>query len=399
MRTAWIDGITKGRKTVSVEAIEDGPFGPEDAKAKGLVDEIGYLDDARESAKKLAEVNRSVVRFGGSDAAPSGSGGVVEIFRSLSGSGHVGVPHVAVVRAAGGISMGGGSPLGGSGITERDLGRVIAKVTRDDSAKAVVLRIDSPGGSALASDLLWKRLMKLRAAKPIIVSVGGMAASGGYYLACTGTKIVAEPTSIVGSIGVVGGKLAVGRALDELGVHAETIAASPDPAKAARAAYTSPFVSWDDATRARMLTSMTAIYDLFVRRVAEGRGLPKEKVATFAEGRIFAGSIAKEKGMVDELGGLAKALELARNEAKLPKDAPVSIVGESPSLFDVLGEDDEGESEERGAISRAASEASARVVGGWLDLSPEIGQFLASAEPLVSGERTLAALPFVIMVR
>ena len=103
-----------------------------------------------------------------------------------------------------------------------------------------MLRIDSPGGSALASDLLWKKLMQARApTKPLVVSVGGMAASGGYYLSCAGTKIVAEPTSIVGSIGVVGGKLAIGRALDEIGVHAETIAAAPDPEQARPAPATS----------------------------------------------------------------------------------------------------------------------------------------------------------------
>jgi protease-4 len=328
------------------------------------------------------------------------SRGVVEVFRSISGASHAGEPHISVVRAVGGITMGGGSPFGGSGITERDLGRTLNRLIRDDMAKAVVLRIDSPGGSALASDLLWKRLMKLRAAKPLIVSVGGMAASGGYYLACTANKILAEPTSIVGSIGVVGGKLSFGRALDEIGVHAETIAASPDPGKAARAAYMSPFVPWDDATRARMLASMTAVYDLFLRRVAEGRGLPKEKIAASAEGRIFAGTDAKDRGLVDELGGLDRAIEVARESAKLPKDTPVTVVSEGASFIDLLGGgDDEEEADERSPVERAAAEAGARVADAWLDAVPEIRPFLASAEPLANGERTLTALPFVVVVR
>src|SRR5262249_59095077 len=128
-------------------------------------------------------------------------------------------PPVAGGPALGAISMTAAGPLsfGGSNeITERELGRQLARLTTDESTKAVVLRIDSPGGSALASDLLWKRLMRLRAQKPLVVSVAGMAASGGYYLACTGTTILAEPTSIVGSIGVVGGKLGIGRSLAEI---------------------------------------------------------------------------------------------------------------------------------------------------------------------------------------
>src|SRR6185437_2508037 len=108
------------------------------------------------------------------------------------------------------------------GIVERHLTRVLKHLERDDDVKAVVLRIDSPGGSALASDLLWHGLMRLRAKKPLVVSVGGMAASGGYYLASAGSVVFADPTSIVGSIGVVGGKVAADRALEKIGVHGET---------------------------------------------------------------------------------------------------------------------------------------------------------------------------------
>lgn len=401
IRAAWLDSLTSGRPRVAEGAFEDGPYAPDEAKAKGLVDEIGYPDDARDDAKKLATTERSLVRFGGSDGAPPLSRGIVDAFRSLSGASRGGEPHVAVVRAVGGITMGGGSPLGGVAITERDLGRVVTRLTKDASTKAVVLRIDSPGGSALASDLLWKRLMKLRADKPLVVSVGGMAASGGYYLACTANRIVAEPTSIVGSIGVVGGKLAFGHALEEIGVHAETVAASPDPVRAARAAYMSPLSTWDDPTRARVLASMTAIYELFLRRVAEGRGVPKEKIAESAEGQIFAGTQAKERGLVDELGGLERAIAIARELGKLPDDAPISVAGERSGLFDLLGGGDEETASDdgEGAIGQAAREASQAALGGWLEGVPEAAAFVSSAAPFASGERTLAALPFVVLLR
>jgi protease-4 len=269
----------------------------------------------------------------------------------------------------------------------------------------VVLRIDSPGGSALASDLLWKRLRKLAAAKPLVVSVGDMAASGGYYLACAGTKIVAEPTSIVGSIGVVGGKLALGKALDDLGVHAETVPAAPDPTKAARAGYLSNFTSWDDPTRARVLTSMTAIYDLFVHRIAEGRGTTVDAVAPSAEGRIFGGVEAKERGLVDANGGLSDAIDLALQLSSLPKDTPVEVIDEESGLLELLEEGDGvagsgAAAADEGVESRARRAArEALLPPGWSAALPGAGSFVGSLAPLLSGERALAAMPFGVTVR
>ena len=404
LRTSWLEAIDKGRaKKGVVEAVEDGPFPAEQAKERGLVDEVGYADDARDDAKKAGGVERVAVRFGGGDAPPPMGRGMVEVFRALSGAGQGGTPHVAVVRAVGAITMASNpSLLGGSeGITERELGKVITKLTNDASTKAVVLRIDSPGGSALASDLLWKKLMKLRAEKPVVVSVAGMAASGGYYLSCTASKIVAEPTSIVGSIGVVGGKFSVGKALEEVGINAVTVAASPDPGAAARAAYLSPFTPWDDATRARMLASMTAIYDLFLKRVAEGRGQTVEKIAESAEGQIFGGVDAKARGLVDELGGLDDALRIALELGGLPPDAPIHVVGDSPGFFDLLdGGEQNGAAAASAELGRSAGQAAVdAVLPQWARLGPEVMTFVTSATPVMEGERTLTALPFVLMVR
>lgn len=406
IRSAWIAAIAEGRGNEAIaDALEDGPYSAEEAKAKGLIHEVGYLDEARDDAKKLADVPYVATRFGASDRAPPVSGGILDVFRSISGASRAGTPHVAVIQAVGAISMGTGDglPFGGSdGIGERELGRTLTRVMNDESTKAVVLRIDSPGGSALASDLLWKRLMKLRAKKPLVVSIGGMAASGGYYLACAADKVVAEPTSIVGSIGVVGGKFALGKALEELGVHAETVAASPDPKKAARATYMSALTPWDEPTRAKILAQMQAIYGLFVKRIAEGRAMPVEKVEASAEGRIFAGIEAKDRGLVDSVGGFEDALSVALDLAKLPDDTPVDLVGEAPALFDLLGVEPQDEEAWDGASSRAAlarRAALAEVMPELPQLAPELQAFFGTMAPLLAGERTLAAMPFALTIR
>ena len=407
MRAAWLDGITQGRAKPGIaDAVEDGPYTPDDAMARGLVDAVGYVDEARDDAKKLASASQVVTRFGSAESAPAASSGLVSVLRSLGGSGSSGAPHVAVIPAIGSISMGGGRSLpfgGGGGINERDLGRVLVRLTKDASVKAVVIRIDSPGGSALASDLPWKRPMDLREKKPLVFSVGAMAASGGYYLASTATKIVADPTSLVGSIGVVGGKLAIGKTLEEFGVHAETIPASPDPSRANRASYLSPFAPWDDPTREKVRATMTAIYDLFLRRVAEGRHSTVAKVALFAEGQVFGGVEAKERGMVDELGGFNEALALAQKLADLPEDTPFETTSDGGGLFDLLAGTDPTASGGGGDESKA--EATARrvaqdaLVPEWTGALPAVSTFVGSLSPLLNGERTLAALPFGLVIK
>jgi protease-4 len=288
----------------------------------------------------------------------------------------------------------GGGPFGqSSGITERSLGRTVRSLTEDGSVKAVVLRIDSPGGSALASDLLWRALMQLRAKKPLIVSVGDMAASGGYYLASAANRIFAEPTSIVGSIGVVGGKLAFARALDSVGVHVEPIGA-PGSNAAKRASYQSPLLPWDATTRERVRSEMTAVYELFLRRVAEGRGLTSEIISSSAEGRIFAGSAAMEAKLVDEWGGLERAIRAAKEIAKLDENAPVRLTGESGGLLEWFGDDDSANDDaELRRVARTAVRAAATLP----DL-PDADAFFGSLTPLLRGETTLTALPFVLLM-
>ncbi|MBL8608561.1 MAG: S49 family peptidase [Myxococcales bacterium] len=394
LRGSWVGAIKQGRGDAVAELVEDGPYSPPKAKEKKLVDEVGYVDDALAALKTATGAQREEIFFGkGSRADKQGDMGA--LVRVLSGDGPTSGP-VALVVATGSISMeGGASILGGrSGITEKDLGKILTKLEKEDSIKAVVLRIDSPGGSALASDLLWQKLMKIRKKKPIVVSVGDMAASGGYYLASTANVIFADPTSIVGSIGVVGGKIGFGPALERIGVHAETFPASNKPGAANRAAYMSAVTPWDDATRARVLETMSGVYELFLARVAEGRKTTPDKIAPHAEGRIFTGRQGKERGLVDELGGLELALARARKLASLPDDAEVAVFGSRRTFFEGL--DDSGDAEEQ---ARSAAAARASFVSALDDLAPELVPFVSSVAPIASGERALCAVPFALTIR
>jgi protease-4 len=297
--------------------------------------------------------------------------------------------------------MGDAGMFSDTGIVARSMQRTIRKLAADDSVKAVVLRIDSPGGSALASDLLWHELRALKEKKPLITSVAGMAASGGYYMACASTKIVAERTSIVGSIGVVGGKIVVDDALEDLGIHAETFPASKAEGAAARAAYLSPFEGWDEATREKVRRQMSQIYELFLARVSEGRAVPVEVIRAVAEGRIWSGTQGQRLGLVDELGGLGRSLDIARKLANLDADAPIRIEGGGATFIEAFlggGDDEDDEDDEASAVAKAVKGAEPKA-----SLLKEIGAplrpFVASFAPLLGGESIVTALPFGVLLK
>jgi protease-4 len=346
IREGWLDQATQAGKPEAVRvALEQGPFSPNDARQQGLIDAVGFESEALVDAKKLAKAEKVRASYG-SKARSSQGLDVAELVRVIAGDGDGGTsrPHVAVVPAEGAIAMESGGAFESGGITARAMTKTLRRLKKDESVKAVVLRIDSPGGSALASDLLWHELRELKKQKPLVVSVGGMAASGGYYMACAADRIIAEPTSIVGSIGVFGGKIVLSSALDEVGVHTETFPASPEPGAAARAAAQSPFSAWDDATRERIRAEMQAVYDLFVTRVSDSRKMPREKVEEHAQGRIWSGKQGLERGLVDQLGGVTDAVRHARKLASLADDAPVTVEGDQESLLEMLlvGEDANG---------------------------------------------------------
>jgi protease-4 len=388
MRSAWLDGMRVGRPTIADSVAEDGPYTANGARQRGLVDTIGYFDEARAAMEKETHAVRAEVHFGPGSDARGGDDGFEDVVRALAGESLGAAAPVSIVRAVGAISMEGGGVLGlSSGVVERRLLSTLLRLERDDDIRAVVLRIDSPGGSALASDLLWHALMRIRAKKPLVVSIGDMAASGGYYLASAGNVVFADETSIVGSIGVVGGKIAAGHALQRVGIHARTVPAKAGDSRAAtRAAYESALVPWDDATRQRLSETMAGIYDLFVARVAEGRSMPVERVAAFAEGRIFSGREGKTRGLVDELGGLFDAVARARAMAGLPADARAVAIGDSTSLFQALTQEDP---QLRTRSDPTPIEA----------ILPELLPFVGSVTPILASERALCAMPFALSVR
>jgi protease IV len=241
----------------------------------------------------------------------------------------------------------------------------------------------------------------MRAKKPVIASIGGMAASGGYYIASGATKIVAPETAIVGSIGVFGGKIVFGEALAKLGVTSHSFPANPDPVRGARALHQSPLSLWDEATRARVRENMQHIYDLFVARVAEGRGMEKDAVYKTAEGEIFLASTGLERHLVDELGGASRALELARELAGLGPDTLVSVEGAASSLLETLLQGEEPDDEEvRAYISGLFERRHARLQAlglGEVEVAA-MQPFHSIVAPLLGGEEIVAALPFVLTV-
>jgi protease-4 len=257
--------------------------------------------------------------------------------------------HVAVVYALGDIVDGGGDGVLGARkeIASRTLVAALRALTNDDSVKAVVLRIDSGGGSAQASELIWQAVTALKAKKPVVVSMSDVAASGGYYIASPATKIFALPNTLTGSIGVVGGKIAPGGALQKLGVNTFPLG---------RGKHATMMVSlgpWSADEKAVIQQSMEDVYQTFVGRVAEGRGKKVTDVLPIAQGRVWTGAKAKELGLVDELGGLDAALAEARTLGKVDASAGLETYPPAPTLRDVLKSFDGGD----GGLGAKMSEA------------------------------------------
>ncbi len=226
--------------------------------------------------------------------------------------------HVAVLEIRGSIAQGRSR----RGPTGRVAGSdsvcaALRAAARDEHVRAVVVRVDSPGGSAVASETIWREVSLLREAKPVVVSMGEVAASGGYYVACPADVIVALPATLTGSIGVFGGKMVVQGLLERLGVTTGTVA------RGERALMFSSRRGFEEVERERLAASLDAVYDDFVAKVAHGRGLPVAEVEAVARGRVWTGSDAIGAGLVDRLGGLRDAVQLARERAGLPDDAPV----------------------------------------------------------------------------
>jgi protease-4 len=302
-------------------AIDAAPLSAQEALDRGLVDSLVYPDEFRAAVEHDAPAGAAWLDLEDYDA----------------GSGfHLDGRRIAMVFAQGTILRGEGGlePWTGEvSLGARDLGRELRDLADDDDVLAVVLRIDSPGGSALASDLILREVTRLADKKPVIVSMSDVAASGGYYIAARATRIVAEEGTLTGSIGVVSGKIATGKFQQEL------LGATHDALqRGANAGIYSPLAPFDDAERAKLEARMLDIYNTFVGQVATGRKLTREAVEAVAQGRVWTGKDAQRRGLVDDLGGLDRALEAAREAAHVGKGEriPVAFYPEPPSFWDWL---------------------------------------------------------------
>jgi protease-4 len=232
------------------------------------------------------------------------------------------VPAVAVVRVAGlivpGRSRGG---LLDSRLTGAEtVAGLVRRAAEDAGVRAIVLRVDSPGGDALASDVIWRSLVQARRrGKPVVISMGDVAASGGYWIATGGDLVVAEPSTITGSIGVFAQKPDLSGLLAKIGATQVTLK------RGARADIESPFRPWTEAEQEAIRKEVGAIYDTFLSRVAEARKLSREATEQVAQGRIWTGAQARERGLVDRLGSLADAIALARERAGIPAAQPIDV--------------------------------------------------------------------------
>jgi protease-4 len=326
-----IAGIAESRKKPEPEIralLDRGPFVASAALEAGLVDELAYEDQLDDRVPELAEVGTSRIDGDAYQRVRFESVG----FRPRS--------RVAVLYAVGTIVSGrsGYDALNGSVIGSDSLVEQIRRIRDDDSIRAIVVRIDSPGGSSVASDVIWRELMITREddpSRPIIASMSDLAASGGYYIAMPSHAIVAQPGTLTGSIGIYGGKIVLGGALEKIGVTGETVAFG------ANADIYSPFTTFSPGQRAKVQAFMQDFYDGFVRKVADSRNSTPERIHAVAQGRVWTGKQAMAHGLVDALGGLDAAVALAKERAGIPEDEDVQLVvfPERRSLFDALSEE------------------------------------------------------------
>jgi protease-4 len=317
--TEAVTSIAKGRRIEVArvrELADTGPRTAPEALEAGLVDALGYRDQVY-AAMRLRVGTHAELLFADRwrpqrrPKMPARRKG-----------------HVALVEVRGGIVSGRTrrTPMGRQ-VGSDSVGAALRAAAGDEHVRAVVLRVDSPGGSAVASDTIWREVCRVRdAGKPVVVSMGQAAASGGYYIACPADVIVALPSTLTGSIGVFGGKMVVRGLFDRLGLT--TGSASHGD----RSLMFSPRRGFTDDERERLAATMDAIYDDFVTKVASGRGRPVAEIESIARGRVWTGSDALGIGLVDELGGLHDAVRIARSRAGLPADAPVRQAIHIPAL-------------------------------------------------------------------
>ena len=316
-----VRGIASARKKTEAEMrqlLDQGPFSPEDAVRFGLVDGLAYEDQLDDRVPQL--------RQGGEMRRVDGSDYQRVTARSL---GVRPMSRIAVLYASGVIASGksGYDPGNGMVVGSDTFVDQLRRLREDDSIKAIVLRVDSPGGSSVASDVMWRELMITRDEKPsrpLVTSMSDLAASGGYYISVPGQVIVAQPGTLTGSIGIFAGKFVIDGTLDKLGVSTETVKSGKN------SDIYSPFSRFSLEQREKVGQYMDGFYRNFVAKVAEGRHMTPARVDMVAQGRVWTGAQAKDRGLVDALGGLDTAVSIAKQRAHIPADEDVDLVVYSP---------------------------------------------------------------------
>jgi protease IV len=319
-----VRGIAGGRHKSEAEVrrlIDHGPYLPEDAVRAGLVDDLAY-DDELDDKLQLAPGSVRMLKQHEYRNVPLTSLGLNR------------GPKIAVIYAVGVVSSGENRSASNDVVASDTIVQYLRTARADTSIRAIVLRIDSPGGSAIASDVIWREMMLTREVKPVIASMSDVAASGGYYIALPAHSIVAQPATLTGSIGVVAVKFVIDGTLKKVGMNIEGVSQGRYAGMYASVRQFSP------EERTKMLELMQATYDTFVEKTAASRNTTPERIDAIGQGRVWTGAQAKQLGLVDELGGLDRALALAKQRARIAENAEVELVVYPPkkSFFEVLSD-------------------------------------------------------------
>ncbi len=320
----FIQAVADGRslKADRVRAlIDEGPFLAAQARARGLVDELAFEEEFFEWLKE---------RLGQEEVRKLSCRDYVRV--PASSLGLEGGARIALVVAEGTIVRGEDGLEEEGVLASRSFGRLLEQIREDDNIRGVILRINSPGGDAIASDEILREARRLAEKKPLVVSMSDSAASGGYFIAMTGSPVVAYPHTFTGSIGVLYGKVNLRGLYDKLGVRKELLT------RGRFADLDSDYQPLSAAGREKLREGVEAIYASFLQVVAEGRKRPLEEIRPLAEGRVWLGAQARENGLIDELGGLDRAIELVKEKAGIAAGERIRLVvyPRRRSLFDYL---------------------------------------------------------------
>jgi protease-4 len=349
-----LSAIASSRKKTVEEiraTIDEGPFLAQPAVSKGLIDSLRYEDQMFGELKdrlKSGEINKLSSRD------------YMKV--SASSLGLEGGPRIAFLVGQGDITRGSSSDDGYSedGITAEGFNKLLRRVGSDASIRGVIVRIDSPGGDAVASGVIWREMNLLSKKKPLVISMSDAAASGGYYVAMTGDPIVSYPGTFTGSIGVVFGKPDIRGLFDKLGIGVDWLS------RGKFADIDSEFVPLSPAAREKLWQGIEVSYKDFVSKVATARRRPYDQIAPLAEGRVWLGDQAKARGLVDELGGIDRAIELVKQKANIGKDEKVTIATYPPrrTILDLaLGRTPESALESRfGSVAKLTRRAHASLL-------------------------------------